>query len=145
MYKPTNILRGRPWLLLLVLFAWLLPLTAHATAYLEDSDHYMVSLGGSNIVYFEAPVYDCNGLDQWITEGNLKVSVEGGSETTVFSWHSAEKDIDNDNTTLSCFFKTTADGFFDITLGNTRSTSRLTRNNEGNRTLQRNSDGLRVN
>ena len=141
--KLTNLRRGRPWqtLLLAVLFAWLLPQTAHAVAYLEDSGNYTVSLGGTNIVYFEAPVYDCKGLDQWITDGNLRVSVDGGSTMTIFSWHSAEKDIDNDNTTLSCYFTTTAEGFFDITLGNSRSTSRLTKDNAGNRTLQRNSDG----
>ena len=101
MKQTLNILRGRPWLVLLALFAWLLPQQAHAVAYLEDADNYSVSLGGSNVVYFEAPVYDCKGLDQWITDGNLKVSVDGGTEYTVFSWHSAETDIDGDNTSLS--------------------------------------------
>ena len=143
MKKSTHILRTRPWLVLLALFAWLLPQRAHAVAYLHDPDNYSVSLGGTNIVYFEAPVYDCNGLDQWITDGNLKVSVDGGTEYTVFSWHSAETDINNSNTSLSCYFSTPTDGFFDITLGNTHSTSRLTKSNAGNRTLQRNSDGLR--
>ena len=143
MKQTINIMRGRPWLVLLALFAWLLPQRAHAVAYLHDPDNYSVSLGGTNIVYFEAPVYDCNGLDQWITDGNLKVSVDGGTEYTVFSWHSAETDINNSNTSLSCYFSTPTDGFFDITLGNTHSTSRLTKSNAGNRTLQRNSDGLR--
>ena len=143
MRNSINILRGRPWLLLAALFAWLHPQTAAAKAYLEDPDHYSVSLGGTNIVYFEAPVYDCNGGDQWITDGNLKVSVDGGTAYTVFSWKSSETDINNSNTTLSCNFSTSTDGFFDITLGNTRNTSRLTKDNGGDRTLQRNSDGLR--
>lgn len=125
--------------MLLALFAWLLPQRAAAT-YVDDKSNYSVSLGGSNIVYFTAPVYDTDGADCWITDGNLKVSVDGGAETTIFTWKS-EADIDNSNTSLSCYFSTNADGFFDITLGNSRSTSRLTKNNAGNRSLARNSDG----
>ena len=128
-----------PWLMLLALFAWLLPQRAAAT-YVDDKSNYSVSLGGSNIVYFTAPVYDADGADCWICDGNLKVSVDGGAETTIFTWKS-EADIDNSNTSLSCYFSTNADGFFDITLGNSRSTSRLTKNNAGNRSLARNSDG----
>ena len=120
MQQNTNILRGRPWLLLLLLFAWLLPQEAAAT-YVDEADNYTVSLGGSNIIYFEAQVYDTDDTDTWIEMGNLKVSVEGGAETTIFTWES-EKDINNSNTSLSCKFSTSADGFFDITLGNSRST-----------------------
>ena len=65
---------------------------------------------------------------------------EGGSTQTIFQWES-ETDINNSNTTLSCKFTTDADGFFDITLGNSNGTSRLTKSNGGNRTLVRNSDG----
>ena len=70
----------------------------------------------------------------------MKVSVDGGSEYTVFQWKSSA-DISGSATTLSCYFKTDTEGFFDITLGNTNSTSRLTKENAGNRTLQRNTDG----
>ena len=64
-------------MILTVLFVWLLPQRAAATAYLEDADNYTVMLGGSNIVRFSAPVYDKKGLDQWITDGNLKVTLDG--------------------------------------------------------------------
>ena len=139
--KTTNILRGRPWLMLMLLFAWMLPQKIAAAPYfVDDPDNYSVSLGGTNIVYFEAPAYDQGGLDMWIVEGNLKVSVDGGTEYTVFTWKSSE-DISGSATTLSCNFKTDTEGFFDITLGNTNSTSRLTKENAGNRTLQRNTDG----
>ncbi|MBR0202411.1 MAG: hypothetical protein IJQ44_08130 [Bacteroidaceae bacterium] len=138
MQQNTNILRGRPWLLLLLLFAWLLPQEAAAT-YVDEADNYTVSLGGSNIVYFEAPVYDTDDTDTWIEKGNLKVSVEGGSETTIFTWES-ETNIDNSNTSLNCKFSTSADGFFDITLGNSRSTARLTKSSERWLSLTRNSD-----
>lgn len=138
MQQNTNILRGRPWLLLLLLFAWLLPQEAAAT-YVDEADNYTVSLGGSNIVYFEAPVYDTDDTDTWIEMGNLKVSVEGGAETTIFTRES-EKDINNSNTSLNCKFSTSADGFFDITLGNSRSTARLTKSSERWLSLTRNSD-----
>ena len=85
MYKLTNILRGRPWLLLLTLFAWLLPQQA-AASYEDEPANYSVSLGGSNIVYIQAPVYDQNGADTWVYDGNLKVSVEGGATTDILHW-----------------------------------------------------------
>ncbi|MBR0049198.1 MAG: hypothetical protein IJP74_07775 [Prevotella sp.] len=140
--KTTYILRGRPWLLLCLLFAWLLPQTAAATPYyVEDPDNYTVELGGSNFVYFTAPVYDQDGLDMWIHNGNLTVSVDGDAPVTIFHWESAETKIADGATSLNCKFTTTADGFFDITLGNSRNTFRLTKDNGGSRSLSRNSDG----
>ena len=142
MRQNVNILRGRPWLLLLALFVWLLPQKMAAAPYfVDDPSNYTVSLGGTNIVYFEAPAYDQSGLDMWINEGNLKVSVDGGAEYTIFQWKSPEGTLEHSATTCSTYFKTDTEGFFDITLGNSRSTSRLTKENPGNRTLQRNSDG----
>ena len=139
MQQHLNILRGRPWLMLLLMLAWLMPQQASAT-YVDDADNYTVRLGGTNIVYFTAPVYDTSDSDTWIEKGQLKVTPEGGSTQTIFQWES-ETDINNSNTTLSCKFTTDADGFFDITLGNSNGTSRLTKSNGGNRTLVRNSDG----
>ena len=142
MKKTTNILRGRPWLLLAAIFVWLLSQKMAAAPYfVDDPSNYTVSLGGTNIVYFEAPAYDQGGLDMWINEGNLKVSVDGGAEYTIFQWKSPEGTLEHSATTCSTYFKTDTEGFFDITLGNSRSTSRLTKENPGNRTLQRNSDG----
>ena len=140
MKKSIHILRERPWLMLLALFAWLLPQMAAADTYVDRKGNYSVSLGGTNIVYFEAAVYDQEGYDCWVTDGNLKVSVDGGAEYTVIHWQSTA-DISGSATTLSCYFSTPTEGFFDITLGNSRSTSRLTKDNAGWRTLQRNSDG----
>ena len=125
--------------MLLLMLAWLMPQQALAT-YVDDADNYTVRLGGTNIVYFTAPVYDTSDSDTWIEKGQLKVTPEGGSTQTIFQWES-ETDINNSNTTLSCKFTTDADGFFDITLGNSNGTSRLTKSNGGNRTLVRNSDG----
>jgi len=138
MQQNTNILRGRPWLLLLLLFAWLLPQEAAAT-YVDEPDNYTIMLGGTNIVYFTAPVYDTSDGDTWVALGTLKVTPEGGTEQIVFQW-SSKTDIDNSDKFLSCNFTTTADGFFDVTLGNQKSTFRLTKSNGGWQSLARNSD-----
>ena len=141
MNKTTNILRGKRWLMLLALFAWLLPQTAAADlSYEDDPDNYTVELGGSNVIYFTAPCYDTSGADTWIQKGNLRVSVDGADPVTIFTWKS-ETDINNSNTTLKVNFSTNADGFFDITLGNSRNTFRLTKNNGGDQSVVRNSDG----
>ena len=61
MNKTTNILRWKRWLMLLALFAWLLPQTAAADlSYEDDPDNYTVELGGSNVIYFTAP---CRHVD----------------------------------------------------------------------------------
>ena len=140
MKQRKNIWRERPWLILLALFAWLLPQQAAALSYEDDPDNYSVELGGSNVIYFTAPCYDTSGADTWIYDGNLRVSVDGADPITIFHWES-KTDIDNDKTTLPVNFTTTADGFFDITLGNSRNTFRLTKNNGGWKDVVRNSDG----
>ena len=140
MSNTTNILRGRAWPVLAVLFAWLLPQRA-AAMYVDEVDNYVVELGGSSVIYFTAPVYDQSGLDTWIYDGNLLVSVDGGAAMTIFHWEAAETGISDGSTTLNCKFSTTADGFFDITLGNTRDNYRLNKNNASTQKLQRNSDG----
>ena len=94
--KLTNKRRGRPWqmLLLLALFAWLLPQRAAAEQFVHEPDNYSVSLGGTNIVYFTAPVYDQKNVDQWVSDGNLLVSVDGNTPTKIFSWYAAEERVD---------------------------------------------------
>ncbi|MBQ9667802.1 MAG: hypothetical protein IJV45_03520, partial [Prevotella sp.] len=136
----TDILRGRPWPVLWVLFAWLLPQQAAAT-YVDEAENYVVELGGSSVIYFTAPVYDQSGQDTWIYDGNLQVSVDGGAAMTIFHWEVAETGISDSSTSLNCKFSTTADGFFDITLGNSRNSYRLAKNNPSTQKLQRNSDG----
>ncbi len=138
----TNLRRGRPWLLLAALFAWLLPQRVNAEAYVEKPENYSVSLGGSNIVYFTAPVYDQDNADQWITSGKLMCQPEGESQFEVIYWKAAETDISGSATEVSTYFSTSADGFFDITKGNTRESFRLTKDNAGNAKIKRNSDGI---
>ena len=140
MRQESIISRVQPWLLLLPLFAWLLPQRAAAQTYVDKSENYTVSLGGSNVVYFSAPVYDMDGADCWVEKGVLKCTPEGEPEMDVLTWESTA-DIDNDKTELSTRFSTTASGFFDITKGNTRDDYRLTKDNAAWIYLKRNSDG----
>ena len=141
MKQSINPLQGRPWLLMLaVLFAWLLPQKAAAQTYVDKPENYSVSLGGTNIIYFTAPAYDQEGADCWVTQGSLIVSGDGIPAEVIFTWE-PEANIDNDKTSLPCKFSTTVNGFFDITLGNSRSVERLTKDNDRTLSLVRNSDG----
>ena len=141
MKQFTDFLRGRPWLMLLLLLAWLVPQKAAAT-YVDEKDNYTVMLGGSNIVYFSAPAYDQEGADCWIQKGILKVTAEGvHGDITVLTWEPATN-IASDATKLSCKFGTTADGFIDITQGNSKNTGRLTKASSKSLDLVRNTDGL---
>ena len=125
--------------MLLALLAWVVPQKAAAEQYLHDPDHYSVSLGGTNIVYFTAPVYDQKNVDQWISSGKLYCTPEGGSKFEVIYWESA-KDIATSATQVNTYFSTSAAGFFDITKGNTRETFRLTKDNASWVYIKRNSD-----
>ena len=141
MNQTNQFRRAKQWLMMLLsLFAWLLPQTAAADTYVDRKENYKVSLGGTNIVYFQAPVYDMDGADCWVVLGSLKVSGDGIPEQTIFQWES-EKNANNSNTSLSCRFTTTSSTFFNITLGNSRSVFKLTKDNGGWQPLARNSDG----
>ena len=72
--KSTNILRGRPWLMLLAVFTWLLPQTAAAERFVEKTYQYMVMLNGANTIRIKAPVYDEDADDHWVCNGNLYVT-----------------------------------------------------------------------
>ena len=138
----VNTGRGRPWqmLLLLALFAWLLPQTAAADEnFVDEPSNYTVSLGGSNVICISAPVYDMEGADTWVEDGNLKASWEGQSEITVLHWKT--QSTDNDKKEVSCDFSTSVEGYFDITAGNTTTTTRLTKDNSRTLQLKQNGDG----
>jgi hypothetical protein len=110
--RQKNILRGRSWLMLLALFAWLLPQRAAADTYdtyVDKSYNYSVSLDGSNTVKIHVPVYVQEGADCWIKDGKLKVSIAGGSEITLFRWQ-ATQNIDGSADKCWTTFSTEAGG-----------------------------------
>ena len=143
MKNSTNTRRGQLCFLLLALFAWLLPQQAAAASYEDVADNYEVHLGGTNVVIISAPVYDQEGSDTWVYDGNLYVTWEGQSEKVqVLQWKAAETDIPSAQSSLRTSFKTSIEGFFDIKLGSSGSTVRLTKGKDVEGKLQRNSDGL---
>ena len=143
MKHTLHILRERPWLVLLALFAWLLPQRAAADTYdtyVDKSYNYSVSLDGSNTVKIHVPVYVQEGADCWIKDGKLKVSIAGGSEITLFRWQ-ATQNIDGSADKCWTTFSTEAGGHIQVTLGNTSSSVKVTSGGSvGGDVIQNNDD-----
>ena len=148
----TNKRRGRPWqiMLLLALFAWLLPQTAAAdgdyTTYVDMSYNYGVSLDGSNTVKIHVPVYQQEGADAWIKDGKLKVEwteIDGDKNVTksctLFRWQASE-DIDGSADKCWTNFSTEAEGYIQVTLGNTSNSVKVTKGGSINGAVVSNSD-----
>ena len=148
MKQKTNILRGRPWLMLLALFAWLVPQQASAdgdyNTYVDMSYNYGVSLDGSNTVKIHVPVYvqDGSSADSWIDDGKLKVEWVEDKTTkscTLFRWQSS-KDISGSATNCWTTFSTEAGGYIQVTLGNTSNSVKVTSGGAVGGNVVRNND-----
>jgi hypothetical protein len=58
-------------MMLLALFAWLLPKEAWAEDYVGNRSKYKVWIEGMNVIKAELPCYDKSGSDTWQTDGWL--------------------------------------------------------------------------
>ena len=132
--------RGRPWqmLLLLALLAWLVPQGAQAT-HVDDTWKYQVALNGANTVRIQVPVYDQEGADCWVSDGKLKVVVNG-VEKTCFNWW-RDGDTDSKSSDIYVHFSTDVGGSFDITQGNSGNHFTMTQSGYYEHLIYRNSDG----
>ncbi|MBP3211487.1 MAG: hypothetical protein J6M41_02830 [Prevotella sp.] len=143
MKQESNILRGRMWLMLLVLLAWMVPQQASADdayeTFVDQSILYNVFVSGSNTVTITVPCYDMEGADAWIMDGNLYASWEGQSELNLFHW-AADENIDNARSTCPVMFYTQAPGYMNLTLGNTKNVTRLNPHNWTKLNVVRNDD-----
>ena len=141
MNKTTNILRGRPWLMLLALFAWLLPQTVAADdTYVEDTSNYSITLTGSNVITIDAPLCDFKGTDTWINDGNLYVEGTGVEKTKVLHFECKDVPWDgysNSKTEIPVIFKTEVGGYFEITQGNSSNKFKLTKDSEQTKDITR--------
>ena len=124
--------------LLTALLAWLLPQTAGAT-HVDDTWKYQVSLNGSNTIRIQVPVYDQEGADCWVSNGNLKVTWDGVTKTC-FHWQ-RNGDTDSDSKDIYIHFSTEVGGSFDITQGNSGSHFTMTQGGDYERLIYRNGDG----
>ncbi|MBP3251303.1 MAG: Ig-like domain-containing protein [Prevotella sp.] len=124
--------------LLLALFAWLMPQGAWAT-HVDDTWKYQVSLNGSNTIRIQVPVYDQEGADCWVSNGNLKVTWDGVTKTC-FHWQ-RNGDTDSDSKDIYVHFSTEVGGSFDITQGNSGSHFTMTQGGDYERQIYRNGDG----
>ena len=124
--------------LLLALFAWLMPQGAWAT-HVDDTWKYQVSLNGSNTIRIQVPVYDQEGADCWVSNGNLKVTWDGVTKTC-FHWQ-RNGDTDSDSKDIYIHFSTEVGGSFDITQGNSGSHFTMTQGGDYERQIYRNNDG----
>ncbi len=143
MKQESNILRGRMWLMLLVLFVWLVPQRAAADdayeTFVDQSILYNVFVSGSNTVTITVPCYDMEGADAWIYDGNLDASWEGQPHINLFHW-AAKGDINNSQSTCPVTFFSNAPGYFNLTLGNTKNVTRLNPNTSVTYNVVRNDD-----
>ena len=144
------------WMLLVAVFAWLLPQQAAAAdRHPEKTYLYQVQLNGSNSVRIQMPLYDENDNDYWVDEGKLtakwkdKNNVE--HSVLLFWWRADEGRMggsdyrsayDNDKSEVWTKFKTEAGGSFEVKQGASSNTFKLVKGDgEVRKLIYANSDG----
>ena len=152
MKQSTNIYRGRPWLMmLLALFAWLLPRTAAADdgfeTFVDQSYLYNVFVSGTNTVTITVPCYDQEGADAWIQDAVLYASWEGQSEKILLSWGVGESSISNDQSSCPVKFLSEVPGHLQISSGTNTTSYYTVKPNTGFQkyNIVRNADGCTFN
>ena len=127
-----------------MLMAWLVPQTAAAT-HVDETYNYQVMLNGSNTIRIQVPVYDQEGYDCWVTDGNLNVTWtdDNGKTQTKTAFHFQRNgDTSSSSTNIYIHFRTDVGGSFDVTQGNSSNHFTLTSSNgDIERLVYRNSDG----
>ena len=138
-------LREQRWLMLLVLLGWLLPQQAVADdgydTFVDQSYMYNIYVSGSNTVTISVPLYDQEGADCYIVDGNLYASWEGQSEINLFHWALNGGSIAGDKSTCPTMIYSQAPGYFNVTLGNTTGVTKLNPHDWKQVNVARNSDG----
>jgi len=145
--------RGRPWLLLAALFAWLLPQNAVADSPLLQPYRYQVMLNGSNTVRISAPIYDEVSTDNWTNNATLTIKWTDKNKIehseVLLTW---KADIlvdpfgvsvyDNDKSEVPAKFETKTGGSIEITRGNSSQTFKITKGDgEVSKSIFADSDG----
>ena len=91
----------------LLFILWLLPTAVHAT-YVDETYNYSIIYQAPNKIKMKLPIYDCDGADCWVYDGNVYVTVDGSTKTVLH--YAAERDIDNNHTYNDARFSTGVGG-----------------------------------
>ncbi len=144
------------WMLLVAVFAWLLPQqTVAADRHPEKTYLYQIQLNGSNSVRIQMPLYDENDNDYWVDEGKLTAKWKDKSNVEhsvlLFWWKADEGRMggtdyrsayDNDKSEVWTKFKTEAGGSFEVKQGASSNTFKLVKGDgEVRKLVYANSDG----
>ena len=74
----------------LMLLALLLPQTIMADE-VQNTSRYQVTMVGADQLKIQMPIYDEDGYDGWVHNGNVYVTPAGGSKMTLLHYYSREK------------------------------------------------------
>lgn len=88
---------------LMLFVLWLLPTAMHAT-YVDETYNYSIIYNAPDKIKMKLALYDADGADCWVYDGNVYVTVDGTTKTVLH--YSAEADIDNDHTYNKAKFST---------------------------------------
>ena len=99
--SPCASFRMCAWLMLFIL--WLLPTAMQAT-YVDESYNYSIIYNAPDKIKMKLALYDADGADCWVYDGNVYVTVDGSTKTLLH--YAAEADIDNDHTYNDAKFST---------------------------------------
>ena len=102
------------WMMLFLL--WALPSSMKAT-HVDNTWNYTVMYSPPETIELKLALYDCDGADCWVTDGNVYVEVEGESTKKTLLHYKAETDIDNDHNYNRAKFSTGVDGKVQIVRG----------------------------
>ena len=147
MKQKLNILRGRPWLWLWLLIAWLVPQQAAADdgyeTFVDQSYLYNVFVSGTNTVTITVPCYDQEGADAWIEDAVLYASWEGQSEAILLSWGVGSSSLSGSPSTCPVKFLTQLPGYLRISSGSNSNSYETLTSNSGSKEIKivRNDDG----
>ena len=119
-----------PMLLMMLVCGWS-PEVASACE-LEQSYNYMVMLQGSDKMKIQLPLYDKDGIDCWLVEGNVYIQIESKEKETLFHCESEHNIDDSDYKPLITCYKG-VDGT--MVLNRTRGYSQVTITRMGTKEL----------
>ena len=126
-------MKNNIYLFLLAAMAMMvLPQRVSADTYVDKTYNYSVTLSGSNKFAIQCPVYDLDGADCWVTDGNLKVTLQDSTISveeitrTVLHWGRSGS-VSGDPDDMYIKFKTEVDGNIEVTQGNSTKYFTLTK------------------